>query len=56
MDSSQESQTSKTTETEQDVDIHRAELENPPVEKPVEPKPEPKPKPKKPDPAQGSLL
>tara|TARA_R100000027_G_scaffold67028_2_gene64277 strand:+ start:4933 stop:6702 length:1770 start_codon:yes stop_codon:yes gene_type:complete len=40
MDSSQESQTSKTTETEQDVDIHRAELENPPVEKPVDVIPE----------------
>lgn len=36
MDSTQESQTSKTTEAESEVDIHREELENPPVEKPVE--------------------
>jgi len=36
MDSSQESPAPKATATEEEVDIHREELEKPPVEKPVE--------------------
>ncbi|MBC2600374.1 Rne/Rng family ribonuclease [Puniceicoccus vermicola] len=40
MDSSQESPTSKANEPEEEVDIHREELEKPPVEKPVETIPE----------------